>query len=693
MANKNLLLEIGVEDLPSKNLKSFLEKVKNNIEFHLDKNSINFSECKFYFTNIRLIFVIKDINDEIIHEKKLIKGPPLQKCFDEKNNLSKTGEGFAKKYNIDFKDLNTKKINGEDYVFFEKPELLIKTKNILPKILEKALIGVEEQKKMKWGYADVFFIRPIRWMLLLFGDELIKSEILGIKIDNFSYGHRWLSNKKIKIKNQKHFFDFLQNENILYDNEKRKDFIYESVKKIISEEECDEKIDEELLEELSAMTETPHFYLGSFPEKYLELPKEVLEYVIQDTQKHFLLYQNGKVTNKFIGLSNLEINQNILNGNEMVIKPRLDDALFFISKDLSNNIFNKHDDLKKVIFHKKLGSLDDKVKRLLILSDHINSQCFYSEGKNYKDLVKICKLDLISSMVVEIPKLQGHIGSYYASESGFDKNIANGIKEHYLPIKTNDPIPKNVDSQIVSIADKLDTVVGIFLANEKPSGTRDPLGIRRSTNGILKILLNGEIYVDLQNLIEKSSSLFLKNKKNLTDKKESVNDCKNFFKEKLFSILKDDFRFNDSVIQSVLWYSRTIDPYTMLKKVSSVDNVLGSNNFTDLFSNAKRVSNILKKSNGDFSSNIQEKLLRESSEKILYNEINGIQGQLDLYLTARNYGDYLNQLNILNKYIANFFDEVIVNADEEDIKINRLSLLARIDNIYNKIGNIATLNP
>ena len=693
MATKNLLFEIGVEDLPSKNLKSFLEKVKINIEFHLNKNSVEFSQCKFYFTNLRLIFLIKDITEEIIIEKKFVKGPPLKKCFDKKNNLSKTGEGFAKKHNIHFEDLNIKKINGEEYVFFDKPEQLIKTSNILPKILEKALIEVEEQKKMKWGHADVFFIRPIRWMLLMLGDELVAAEILGTKTGNFTYGHRWLSNKKTQIKDEKHFFDFLKNENILYDHFERKDFIYKNVKKIISEEKCDEKIQEELLEELSAMIETPHFYLGHFPEKYLDLPDEVLEYVVQDTQKHFLLYQDGKITNKFIGLSNLKINKNILNGNEMVIKPRLDDALFFISKDLSNNIFNKHEDLKKVIFHKKLGSIDDKLTRLLTLSDHINKQCFFSEGKNYKDLVKICKLDLLSNMVVEIPKLQGYIGSYYASQSGFDQNIVNGIKEHYLPIKTNDPIPKSVDSQIVSIADKLDTVVGIFLANEKPSGTRDPLGIRRSTNGILKILLNGQIYVDLHNLIEKSSSLFLKNKINLREKDDPINDCKNFFKDKLFSILKDDFQFNDSVIQSVLWYNKFIDPYTMLKKVSSVDNVLGNSNFTDLFSNAKRVSNILKKSKSDFSPNIRENLLRESSEKILYNEINGIQGQLDLYLTARNYGDYLNQLNILNKYIANFFDEVIVNADEEDIKINRLSLLVRINNIYNKIGNIATLNP
>ena len=693
MVTKNLLFEIGVEDLPSKNIKSFLEKIKNNIEVNLDKNNIKFSESKFYFTNLRLIFLVNDVTDEIIHEKKLIKGPPLNKCFDKQNNLTKTGEGFAKKHNVNFNELNTKEIKGEDYVFFEKPELLIKTSNIIPQILEKALLEVEEQKKMKWGSADIFFIRPIRWMLLIFGDEPISAEILSIKTDNFTYGHRWLSNKKMQIQDQKHFFDFLKTQNIMYDHVKRKDFILENVKKIISKEKCDEKIQEELLEELSAMTESPHFYLGRFPEKYLELPSEVLEYVIQDTQKHFLLYQDGKITNRFVGLSSLKINQNILNGNEMVIKPRLDDALFFISKDLSNNIFNKHEDLRKVVFHKKLGSIDDKVKRLLSLSDYINSQCFFGKGKNYKDLVKICKLDLISNMVVEIPKLQGYIGSYYASKSGFDKNIANGIREHYLPIKTNDPIPENVDSQIVSIADKLDTIVGIFLANEKPTGTRDPLGIRRSTNGVLKVLLDGKIYIDLQNLIEKSSNLFLKNKQHLAENKESLDDCKNFFKEKLFSILKDDFRFNDSVIQSVLWYNKVLDPYTILNKVISVDNVFGNSNFTDLFSNAKRVSNILKKSKSNFSPNIKENLLRESSEKILYNEINGIQVQLDLYLTAKNYEDYLDQLNILNKYIANFFDEVIVNADEEDIKLNRLSLLARIDNFYNNIGNIATLNP
>ena len=690
METKDLLFEIGVEDLPPKNLNSFLEKIKKNIEANLSKESINFSECKFFYTNLRLIFVLQDVITSVNHEKKLIKGPPLSKCFDEENKLTKTGSGFAKKHNISFDQLKKLEKDGVEYVFYEKPKFSQHTKDLLPSILENSLIGVEEQKKMKWGKANIFFIRPIRWMLLFFGDECIQTSILNIKTKNYTYGPRWLSKGKVIIKNQDQFFLFLKDSKIIFDQEQRKRLIEEKVIEIIKSENCEEIIETELIDELSCMTESPYLYLGNFPKKYLDLPEKVLEYVIQDTQKHFLLRKDGNIINKFIGLSSIEINKELIRGNETVINPRLDDAKFFITKDLSNNIFNKKEDLKKVIFHKKLGSVHDKIKRLAILAEHINKYYFMNNGKYFIDLIEICKLDLISNMVVEMPKLQGYIGSYYAQQQGFNEKISDGISQHYLPVNPEDQIPRNIDAQIVSIADKLDTVVGIFLANEKPTGTRDPLGVRRSTNGLIRVLLEGKVHANIYDLIDVSKELFSENYKNLNQ--DLNEDCKNFFKEKLFFILKDDFKFNDSEIKSVLWYSNYIDPYTMFRKVSTIHAALKNSDFIALFSNAKRISNILKKSKLKISHEIDENLLRESSEKILYNEVNDIRNQLDSYLSTKDYEKYLNHLNILNKHITNFFDEVIVNADEEDVRLNRLSLLAKIENLYNQIGNIATLN-
>ena len=440
------------------------------------------------------------------------------------------------------------------------------------------------------------------------------------------------------------------------------------------------------------MVEYPYVFLGTFPKKYLDLPREVLEYVIQDTQKYFLVYQKKEITNFFIGISNVKINKNIVKGHERVINPRLDDAQFFISKDLSSNIFEKKDFLKRLIFHKNLGSMFDKVQRIIELSSYINTQSYTDKKLLFKEIAEICKLDLISNMVVEIPKLQGYIGCYYAKKLGINNIVSEGIKEHYAPRNAEDEIPSSVDAQIVSMADKLDTVVGIFLVNEKPTGTRDPLGVRRSTNGFLRILIKTNFSINLTQLINTSSRVIFCKFHGLKDNKEALLACHSFFKEKLISIFKEDYGFEESVILSVIDSNKTLNAYEMLKKIQALESILENSNYEELFGNAKRVSNILKKSNLSLSSNIEENLLRESSEKILYNAINDIKDELNLSLEKNNYAEYLEKLNTLNPYIKIFFDEVMINANEENIKLNRLSLLDSINNFYTNVANISILS-
>ena len=441
------------------------------------------------------------------------------------------------------------------------------------------------------------------------------------------------------------------------------------------------------------MVEFPYIYQGKFPKKYLDLPDEVLKYVIQDTQKYFLLYKDEKITNSFIGVSNVKINEKIVKGNERVINPRLDDAQFFIDKDLANNIFERKDYLKKVIFHKKLGNMFDKIQRISELSTYINNQSYSDKKLLYKEISNICKLDLISNMVVEIPKLQGYIGSYYALKMGINSTVANGIKEHYAPRNSDDDIPSSVDAQIVAIADKLDTVVGVFLANEKPTGTRDPLGIRRATNGIIRIMLKTNYDINLTQLINKASKIIFSKSHGLKDNEDALLDCHKFFKEKLVSTFKEDYGYDENLILSVINKNNDINPYVMLRKIEAINAILANNDYKELFANAKRVANILKKSNVDLSSEIDENLLRESSEKLLYNTINDIKGGLRSSLEENDYIEYLKKLNILNIFITTFFEEVMINVDEEDIKLNRLSLLALINNYYNNLANIEILSP
>ncbi len=690
MEKKNLLFEIGLEDLPARNLNIFSEKIKKNIEKNLSKNKITFDSINNFYTNIRLVFVVNNISEKIILEKKLIKGPPLNICFDKKVP-TKTGLGFAKKHNVDIKKLSTKKIDGNNYLFFEQPEITINTKDKLSEVLEDSISNIEDQKEMRWGDSNTSFIRPIRWLLLLLGDENIHLKIMGIETQEYTFGNKSLSNKKIKINDVDDYFSKIKNEEVEINQNKRKEIIKNEIEAIIKSNFFDKAVDLQLVDELANMTENPYVFLGKFPEKFLDLPQEVLKYVIQDTQKYSLVFKKKKIINYFIGISNVKISKNIIQGNERVINPRLDDAQFFISKDLDSNIFQNKEFLKRVIFHKKLGSMFEKVQRITKISSYINNESYQDEKLLHKDIAELCKLDLISNMVVEIPKLQGYIGSYYALKSGINNIVAEGIKDHYAPRNPEDSIPKSIDAQIVSIADRLDTIVGMFLANEKPSGTRDPLGIRRSTNGLLKILLNTNQSINMTLLVNKVYDIISLNFNDLKKNKKGLDDCHIYFKDKLISLLIENYNFKDNVVLSVINNNKNINPYEILKKIEAINTILANDDYQKMFNNAKRVANILKKSDLAPTRVINENLLRESSEKILYNKITEIEEELNSFLEDNNYIEYLKKLNSLSACTKIFFEDVMINDKDENIKLNRLSLLYLINSYYTNLANVANL--
>ena len=690
MEKKNLLFEIGLEDLPARNLNIFSEKIKKNIEKNLSKNKITFDSINNFYTNIRLVFVVNNISEKIILEKKLIKGPPLNICFDKKVP-TKTGLGFAKKHNVDIKKLSTKEIDGNKYLFFEQPEITINTKDKLSEVLENSITNIEDQKEMRWGDSNTSFIRPIRWLLLLLGDENIHLKMMGIETQEYTFGNKSLSNKKIKINDVDDYFSKIKNEEVEISQNKRKEIIKNEIEAIIESNFFDKAVDLQLVDELANMTENPYVFLGKFPEKFLDLPQEVLKYVIQDTQKYSLVFKKKKIINYFIGISNVKISKNIIQGNERVINPRLDDAQFFISKDLDSNIFQNKEFLKRVIFHKKLGSMFEKVQRITEISFYINNESYQDEKLLHKDIAELCKLDLISNLVVEIPKLQGYIGSYYALKSGINNIVAEGIKDHYAPRNPEDSIPKSIDAQIVSIADKLDTIVGMFLANEKPSGTRDPLGIRRSTNGLLKILLNTNQSINMTLLVNKVYDIISLNFNDLKKNKKGLDDCHIYFKDKLISLLIENYNFKDNVVLSVINNNKNINPYEILKKIEAINTILANDDYQKMFNNAKRVANILKKSDLAPTRVINENLLRESSEKILYNKITEIEEELNSSLEDNNYIEYLKKLNSLSACTKIFFEDVMINDKDENIKLNRLSLLYLINSYYTNLANVANL--
>ncbi len=676
----NLLFEIGVEEIPARFLNSAKEQIEQNFSKITAECRVGLHSLKVFITPRRLA-LIAQLSKEQESEEKLIWGPPVHVSFDEKGNPKEPAFAFAKAQGIDVNDLQIKPKGKGNYVCALLKERGKETEEILPEILKNLFLSLSFPKMMRWGYGNLRFVRPVRWFVAIYDDNIIPFEIEGIKAGDYTQGHRFLSVNPIKIDRIEDYERVLESSFVIIDQEKRKKLICEQAERLADTINGKILWDEELLEEVTYLVEYPEAFLCSFSENYLSLPKELLITVMKDHQRYFAITDSeGKLKQYFVVVSNTksENEVNIRKGAERVIKARFEDAKFYYEEDLKKGLERLLELTKGIIYHKKLGSLHDKALRINKIAYKLG-QLLSPDKLELINLASLyCKADLASGVVGEFPELQGIMGGYYAKHAGFPDEVAQAIREHYLPKGFSDELPSNEIGCIISIADKLDHLYSFFYLGEIPSGTEDPFGLRRAANGIIAILFKNKYPLSIEDILEASEELAYENIKE---------QLLHFIIQRLESFL-ESLDYSPNLIKTVSDLMVTLPPFEIEKRLKAVKDFKECDNFERYFLAVKRVSNIIK--------NYEKILLNRSllvapEEEELYIKMEEVRASLKDYIKNREFFKALNYLDNLTPFINNFFDRVLVMDKDEKIKRNRLALLQELSDLLKSVADISRL--
>lgn len=665
--NKPLLIEIGVEELPAIPFLNELPNIEKKWSDILEKNRL-LCDFDFFYTPRRLVLWHREF--QVKQEDSTIEqfGAPVKIAYKDRVPTG-AAISFAAKLGVDVSVLEKKDLGKGEVLYFKQEVIGSESKTLLNEMINEFVASLNFGKSMRWASRTDSFIRPIRSLSVLLGEEIVDAELFGVKSSNFSFAHRMVSYEPFTYSFAGDYFCKLDKSGvILYPDERRK-IILEQMKNIEQRHNIKIEIDTELLEEVVAITEYPTALIGKFDEEFLELPEEVIVTSMKENQRYFAVYKDGNLTNNFIVVSNAKTNDfgYIIQGNEKVLRPRLADAMFFYKNDIKNGLSNEG--LKKLVFVEGLGSMYDKCEREAKIASYLANTFEVKEKDLIQRAVMLSKADLMSEMVYEFTELQGLMGYYYAKIAKEDELVSLALKEQYLPTGEDSELPSNVFSSIVALSNKLDNLMALFSVGKIPTGSKDPFGLRRAAAGIVKIAMEHKLPIDLSKIIDELST----NYKNL-DKKVLIE----FFNERLFKI----FEVNPTVLKAVLASGET-DIYKISQKLCALNPIVQSDNFKDYVATFKRVANIIKDVDVNSKLLIDEKLFEDKEEKELFAKFNEVQSK-----TYKTYDEELEALFALKPELDNFFDNVFVNHENEKIKINRKNLVGVIYQGFRKIADI-----
>ena len=658
------LFEVGTEELPYKFIPQAIEQLNTNFKTFLNDNKVNYTDIKVYATPRRLAVLIYGLNNNTADEVKIVKGPMANIAFDSEGNLTKAGEGFARKNNLTKEDLYIE----NNYVYAKSTVKGQSIKELLAQNVASIFMKLQGAHFMRWGSNDEKFSRPIKWIVSLLDNEEVKVKIIDKESGKTTRGHRF-SKQDVEIDKPENYLDILRKVHVYADPQERRELIIKKANEEAQKIGAEPYYTDDLLEEVTFITEYPVPVICEFSEEFLQIPEEVTITVMAVHQRYFALRKNGKLINKFITMANYigDEFENIKAGNVRVIKARLDDAVFFFNEDTKKPLEQYVESLKGVTFQKGMGSMYDKTQRLITLSREIAND-INTPSQDIERTALLCKADLTTNLVFEFTELQGFIGADYARVSGENNKVINGIKEHYFPLNAESETAKGIEGQIVGIADKIDTVCAVFAAGKKPTGSSDPLGVRRAALGVIKTILDANLKIDITKYITKSLELLpIQNLQAQTEIEE-------FFVQRMIIFLSD--KFNKNILEACASKNPLKDLADYVERV----NIVKELNSPALCENAKRVIRILKDSN---SNNINEKYFVEPIEKTLYNEI--------IRIEKCDYKAYLEKLEELNSTVTKFFDDVLVMDKDENIKNNRISLLTKLKEKYDYLTDFSKL--
>ena len=667
------LLEIGTEELPYKFVNTGIVQLKNSFEKLLKENQIDFTDIKYFSTPRRLTLIIEGFEEKQPDTIKTVKGPILNIAYDEQGHLTKAGEGFARKNGVDESAL----YKEDNYVWAKVEQKGKSIKDILQENVEKIVLKMQGPYFMRWADLDVKFQRPIRWVVSLLNNDELKIKIADIESSRYSRGHRFKSDK-VEIKNADTYEETLFENNVVVDYERRKNLIIESAKKEAQKIGAEVYFDDDLLEEVTNICEWPVPVICGFDEKYLSIPEKVTVTVMAVHQRYFPLYKDGKLLNRFITITNyIGSNfENIKAGNERVVVARLDDAIFFFNEDTKKPFVDYVEELKGITFQKGMGSVYDKTQRIIKLSETL-AKSLNAPQESIQRTALLCKADLVTSLVFEFTELQGFIGSDYAFNSGEKQEVVKGIKEHYYPLSADSELAESIEGQIVGIADKIDTIVAVFAEGKKPTGSADPLGVRRATLGIIKTIIQKGLNIDLEELIKQSINLM---PIEIKDKDSLFNDIKIFFEQRLSILYTEKYRHD--VVDACISNSSVLRHLTdFIKRLELISKEIEKSEFVKINEAANRIIRISK----DYKT-------EQLPNKVLFN--NPAESKLmectELIDTDKlSYKELFIALSKAVPAIDEFFENVLVMDKDEKVKENRLSLLYGIKKKFDKIADFS----
>lgn len=686
MAANTLLVELGVEELPPSAIDMLSDALADGIRRGLDEADVRHGAAMAYASPRRLAVQISELADKQPDREVERRGPALTAAFKD-GQPTKAAEGFARSCGVAVDELIQLETDKGAWLGYREQQRGETTVSLLPAIVDKALNSLPVPKNMRWGSSRVEFSRPVHWLVMLYGSEVVEAESLGLSADRMTRGHRFHAPEPIELAHADDYLSVLEEVWVLADRGKRRERIREQVLAEAEVQHATAVIDEALLTEVSGLVEWPVALTGSFDERFLEVPSECLISSMKANQKYFhLLDADGRLKPLFITISNIDSKdpEQVIQGNQKVIRPRLADAAFFYTTDRRRPLADRAPELAGVVFQKQLGSLADKAGRnaevAVFIAERIGGSAAHA-----RRAAELGKCDLVTEMVLEFPELQGIMGHYYAAQDGEPSQVAQALEEQYLPRFAGDTIPDSDTGMALALADRLDTLIGIFGIGARPSGTKDPFALRRAAIGVLNILVKGELDLDLRELLE----LTVAQHRSLGDTDQLV--------EQVLAYMLDRFRAwaNDEGIETEVYLAVRARPIThpldFARRLRAVQAFTQRDEAAALAAANKRVSNILAKQGTGDVTDVEPGLLQEAVETALYEAVVSCRHAVMPLFAEGRYREALDALASLRDPVDAFFDQVMVMADDEAVRRNRLALLASLQALFLEVADIAQL--
>lgn len=688
MRYETLLVEIGTEELPPKALKGLSDSFTENLSNLLKEHDFSFTTVKSYASPRRLAVQVFELASQQADKVVEKRGPAVNVAFDDAGNPTKAAEGWARGNGITVAEAERLVTDKGEWLLYKAEVQGQPLAEVLPELVATALKKLPIPKPMRWGSGTAQFIRPVKTITMLYGAELVPGTILDVSSNTHIQGHRFHAPQGTTLKHADDYERALESVWVVGDFAKRRDIIVTGINKLAKELGGHVVQDAELVDEVTALVEWPVALSASFDKAFLSVPKEPLIVTMKDDQRYFPLEdEQGQLLPAFIFITNIESKDpsQIISGNEKVVRPRLADAQFFFEADKKIKLADRVNGLANILFQKQLGSIKDKSDRIATvagaIANNLGANAGVAERAGY-----LCKADLAAQMVLEFPETQGVMGMHYARHDGEAEGVPQAIYEHYLPRFAGDELPQSPEGAAVAIADKLDTLVGIFGIGQTPKGDRDPFALRRAAIGLLRIIVDGNYPLDLEALVAQSRQSF----GSLLTAENVQEDVVDFLLGRFRTWYQEQGIAVD-VIQAVLARRPTkpVDFDLRVKAVTEFRNLAAAD---ALAAANKRVSNILAKVEGELPRGVNTSLLSEDAERALANAIDSAKKASESALQAGNYTEALSSLASLQEPVDAFFDNVMVNADDDAVRQNRLALLQNLRELFLQIADISVLN-